>query len=514
MRYDLMHKNIPVLQCDIDLGHITKVTEIYNAAHAPVGTYDKNGIARKKLINWFEGRSIPASRDGIKEILHQLGVHTTNELLEKSYGLSLSDQYWIRPKGTDLTWERVNFFQNPFSDDIGTLLLEGKLLKDSRNLNLASPDNTLDGWLRKKWKIIDGERCLYKSGSGPFFQEPLNERIATKLCDLLDIRHIPYDLEFSEHGNPYSVCRDYITPDTELVTAYAVSSLLKQPGSESDYAHYIRTCKEFGLSDITENVDRMICVDYIMANTDRHWTNFGVVRDANTLEFLEPFPIYDTGTSLWNQTQEFRIGKEPVIGKMFQTSLERHLRYVKDASFLDFAKLERFPDAAASILRQSMYIQDSRADVIGNMLKHRIHELDREFAKGYVSVEKPVEKTEKITAWSPDTQKNQEFHEKLVQRLMEIRGLYLADMGKELGLLMQNGLDMKYYFETDTLALAQKDGTYRDITTFPESEIVFITHAGSINLIRDAVAEITNAVDKAAPEPEQEKIEVDLDLER
>lgn len=505
MRYNLMHQNIPVLQCDIDYGHITKVTDIYNAKHAPVGTYDKNGVARKKLIDWFERRSIPASRDGIKEILKQLGIHTTNELLEKSYGLSLSDQYWIRPEGTDLTWETVNFFQNPFSDDMGTLLLEGKLFVDSRKLNLASPDNTLDGWLRKKWKIIDGERCLYKSGSGPFFQEPLNENIATELCRLLGVKHIPYGLEFSEHGNPYSVCRDYITSDTELVTAYAMSSLLKQSGSESDYAHYIRTCQEFGISDITESVDRMICVDYIMANTDRHWTNFGVVRDANTLEFLEPFPIYDTGTSLWNQTQEFRIGQEPVIGKMFQTPLERHLRYVKNASFLNFSKLDQFPDAAFSILRQSLYIQDSRADVIRNMLRRRIRELDRELVKGYISVMEPEKSAEKIAAWSPDTQKNLEFHKKMVQRLMEIKGLYVADLGKELGLIMQNGLDMRYYFESDTLALAQKDGSYRDITTFSESDLIFMEHTSSINLVRDAVSDVRNDMDKTELEPEQEK---------
>lgn len=503
MRYDLMHKNISVLQCDIDYGHITKITEIHNEKHAPVGTYDKNGIARKKLIEWFEGRSIPASRDGIREILNQLGIRTTNELLEKSYGLSLSDQYWIRPEGTDLTWEKVNFFQNTFSDDMGTLLLEGNMVVDSRKLDLASPDNTLDGWLKKKWKIVGGERCLYKSGSGPFFQEPLNEIIATELCSLLGIKHIPYSLEFSGHGNPYCVCKDYITSDTELVNAYAMSSLQKQSGSESDYAHYIRTCREFGIPHIKESVDSMICVDYIMANTDRHWTNFGVVRDADTLEFLEPFPVFDTGTSLFNQTQEFRIGKEPVIGKMFQTPLEKHLRYVKDASFLDFSKLKEFPDTAADILRQSIYIQGSRADVIRKMLKRRIRDLDRELAKGYVPAALQEKKAEKIVSWSPDSQKNQEFHDKMVKRLMQINGLYVADLGKELGLIMQNGLDMRYYFESDVLALAQAGGTYRDIAAIPDIELVSMEQAGFIHLVQDAVSEVKEPMMKQIKKEEE-----------
>lgn len=38
-----------------------------------------------------------------------------------------------------------------------------------------SPDNATDGWLKKKWEIINGKRFLIKGGN----QEPLNEVIAT-----------------------------------------------------------------------------------------------------------------------------------------------------------------------------------------------------------------------------------------------------------------------------------------------------------------------------------------------
>jgi len=55
-----------------------------------------------------------------------------------------------------------------------------------RELDLLSPCNTSDGWLRKKWKIIDGKRCLLKSGSNPFQQEPLNEVLATSLHQRLN----------------------------------------------------------------------------------------------------------------------------------------------------------------------------------------------------------------------------------------------------------------------------------------------------------------------------------------
>ena len=27
-----------------------------------------------------------------------------------------------------------------------------------------SPDNTTDGWLKKRWTVMDGKRCLLKGG--------------------------------------------------------------------------------------------------------------------------------------------------------------------------------------------------------------------------------------------------------------------------------------------------------------------------------------------------------------
>ena len=69
---------------------------------------------------------------------------------------SLSDQYWINPKGSNLTWDNVNFFQNQFSDDIGDVLFGTN--KKANAFDFSSPDNTSDGNLKKRWKIIDKKR--------------------------------------------------------------------------------------------------------------------------------------------------------------------------------------------------------------------------------------------------------------------------------------------------------------------------------------------------------------------
>lgn len=77
---------------------------------------------------------------------------------EKCYGLSLSDQYWIRPADLDVSWEQVNFFDNPFSEEVGNILLGVPMEGSEEHISLMTPDNTSDGWLKKKWTIIDGRR--------------------------------------------------------------------------------------------------------------------------------------------------------------------------------------------------------------------------------------------------------------------------------------------------------------------------------------------------------------------
>lgn len=125
MLVTLMHRQIPVIDMDVDdeLGAIFSVGPVYNQAHIPVGIPFKNGMPdRVRLTAWWNKRTIPASRLGLRHALEQLKVHSTQALVKECYGLSLSDQYWICPKNSNLKWEDINFFHNTFSEDIGNIL--------------------------------------------------------------------------------------------------------------------------------------------------------------------------------------------------------------------------------------------------------------------------------------------------------------------------------------------------------------------------------------------------------
>ena len=58
---------------------------------------------------WFKGRGIPSWRDGLDDFLDNLGIDNKDVLLNKAYGLSLTDQYWMNPVEQTLEWKNINF---------------------------------------------------------------------------------------------------------------------------------------------------------------------------------------------------------------------------------------------------------------------------------------------------------------------------------------------------------------------------------------------------------------------
>lgn len=324
MKYILMHKKIKVAKLSIDEEHggISSIDKLYNPEHLPFGVFEGGKANRKELNDWWRGRSIPASRNGLHDILDKLGESNIMSLVLKSYGLSLSDHYWVRPKELDIKWDEVNYFDNEFSEDMGNLLFGGEI---PEKIDFRSPDNTSDGWLKKRWKISNGERILVKGGSNPFQQEPFNEVIASRFMNRLGISCIPYSIIWQE-GYPYSVCSDFVTKDTELIPASRFMKIKKQLNHENVYQHFVSCCDRAGL-DAVPFLDRMLTVDFIIANEDRHFNNFGVLRNPETLEITDFAPIYDSGTSLCYNRNKNQFNHYE--SKPFYTDFNRQATLIK-----------------------------------------------------------------------------------------------------------------------------------------------------------------------------------------
>ena len=377
MKYILMHRELPVAVLDINPNNasINHVDEVLAADHLPINVKrDKFHIAQD-LDKWFSGRAIPASRSGFRQAVEDLAIQhgielSPGKLLMECYGLSLSDQYWVSPADAPLDWAKINFYNNPFSEDVGNFLF-GQIVERGM-LNLTSPCNTSDGWLKKKWKIIDGQRVLIKGGSGLPQQEPFNEVVATAICRRLQIPHVTYKILW-ENGKPYSACPNMTTDRQDLVSAYAIYSSGKKPNHLSAFDYFIGRCEQLGIPGARRAISQMLALDFLICNQDRHFGNFGAIRDAVTLEWQNMAPIYDSGTSMWQDQYATQIhARADVAAKPFRNTHREQIELVaRDLDWLDFSALRGLQEEVYAIYAQAHFGEPNRAVILSRAVATR-----------------------------------------------------------------------------------------------------------------------------------------------
>lgn len=346
--YSLMNRDHKVLDFTYDesRARFVDITALYDVDRAPFGIVSQRGkrTSPDALKRWWEHRCIPRSRDGLETKLQQLGIERLIDLPFRSLGLSLSDQYWVQPASSDARWRDVSFFVNDFAetDVIGKWLDE---------VGLDSPANTSEGELSKKWVCRKGSRVLLKGG-GLLDQEPYNEVVATALYRRLlePDEYVPYTIETSDAGAA-SICEVFVSEEEEYIPAYYVKQLLRQPNHHNDLQHYLDCCEHLGVVNAKTMLEKMIVCDDILGNYDRHWRNFGIIRNVETLRYRVA-PLFDTGSSLWCNKPERALasGDYSFTTKPFYEDANRQLRLVDDYSWLNVEALDGFAEEAGAIL--------------------------------------------------------------------------------------------------------------------------------------------------------------------
>lgn len=335
--YYLMHKDIPVCIMDITEDGSLGQYRINQAefAHFPIG----GQMNEMKFHEWWRDRAIPKTRNGAKSALQRLGYESTNSALVDNLALSLSDCYWIQPRGEGLTWKDVNLFTNDFVDTFGELTINKDKMVDLRNrtrFNCAASQ----GELQKKWCIDEqGKRYMIKGNYGDSYQQSINELFATQLHKQQNFEnYTPYSgtLVTVEGGIEGLGCLsyDFCSDNKEIISAWELLQSIKIRQNESYYYPLKKVCLSLGIKedDFDAFMDYEIMTDYLMSNTDRHMNNISVVRNPDTLEILGMAPIYDSGNSMFynipfEQLERVRIDE-----------IETHSFIKKEVKLLSYVK--------------------------------------------------------------------------------------------------------------------------------------------------------------------------------
>ena len=255
----------------------------------------KQRCTSEDFRKWLKARSIPDEREGLDEIKKDFG----EEWLHNKNYASLSDQYWI--KWRTETWKKINFFNNTYDRDVGDMVFKPWEISVQKRYRNNCPDLTTGGILKKRWmQYSDKSSCLIKAGSIMTHQEPLSEVLVSVLAEQLGtIKCVKYDL-WVEGVTICSKCDNFITQDTELVPASDIYYQKERGENESVYMHLLNACDDFEIPGAKEFIDWMIFIDNTTGNEDRNLSNIGFIRDVNTLKFLGPAPLYDSGNAYWS----------------------------------------------------------------------------------------------------------------------------------------------------------------------------------------------------------------------
>lgn len=384
MKCILMNKNTKVLSADYQpsLGVFTDIYDIYNIDFAPVilkNVYNKEKDLKIILSNWFKGRGIPLWRDDLDLLLSKLNISAPAELLDKAFGLSLSDQYWIKPYDSKIEYKDINFFEHDFNDAEFTDATFSNSTETSTKISLISPNNTTDGRLKKTWIIEDGKRYLLKGGYKNEVLQPFNEALASMISSRLGFNHVTYILEVIK-DKVVSKCECFINENTELVSAYQI--LYNNCDKDNAYETYINLLEKHGIKDARSSLEDMFILDYIMLNEDRHLNNFGIIRDVQTLNWIGTAPIFDTGESL----NIIDYSDEEVIingdGRFFYnvSNFDNILDNIKDLKKYDLNKLDGICEEFDELLHKYQHITkmtDRRINKICTLLFSRINKLKK-----------------------------------------------------------------------------------------------------------------------------------------
>ena len=386
MKCILMNKDVEVMTLEYD-SISCSFTKIYNVSNMEYAPYiisrssNDNDALLKRVSRWFLGRGIPSWRDRLDLLLHRLNIIAPNELLNKAFGLSLSDQYWLKPFDTNIKYDDINFFDNDFDY---SEFLEASLSKNSSTIinenSLKTPNNTTDGMLKKAWVIEDGIRYLLKSGYKTEVLQPFNEVLASEICKRLGFNHVTYTLDLYKN-TVVSKCPCFINKDIELVTAYQVVSDIWDFNVDS-YEKYISKLEEMGINDARREVENMFILDFLIMNEDRHLNNFGIIRAVDTLKWVCVAPIFDNGQSLninYYSEDELHVTGE---GRFFYEvrSFDEIIKVVKDIKRIDVSKLEGIPEWFDNILHQYQeftHISNERINKLCILLNHQINKLNK-----------------------------------------------------------------------------------------------------------------------------------------
>lgn len=310
--YYLMNKDNKIAEFD-------KTQDALAEGFCSLKILSENGLPAgfEDINTWIEKRQAAKHREHLKRLMAECGCLSGEGFIKFTHAASLNDSFWVKSDSENVCWRDVSLYQNEFDDVISRISFEGTGIYGIE-FSTTTPEFSTEGAFEKCWKRENDIIYLYKRGSDGARnsgKEPYSEYYASQIADILCPYHVTYEM-IKLHGRVASKCR--LFTDEKIGFVPAASIIRKRITARELLEFYAGYGNE-------EEFRRMIVLDAVIFNTDRHMGNHGVIIDNDTLEIKGMAPVFDNNQSLLPYAEEedfLSIGKylelkSPRIGEDF-----------------------------------------------------------------------------------------------------------------------------------------------------------------------------------------------------
>ena len=263
---------------------------------------------------WLETRAIDSHRANSRLLKKALRLMEKDDISTVVHvnGATITDNYWIREIGSKLTYNDVKFSDDYFSN----LALKGNYDSFNRAANSKrskTPELTNVGSFEKCWKLREGKWWMYKKAS---HDEMFSELFVYELG-----RELGMNMAVYERGEGFIKSLDFT--DAAAVNFEPASTFM---GDNEDYSDVVAALEILCPQAIPDYI-RLIFMDTICANPDRHTNNFGLLRDIRTGELIGFAPNYDNNMALISRGYPSKPGSRDMLISLFNDLMEEHPDY-------------------------------------------------------------------------------------------------------------------------------------------------------------------------------------------
>lgn len=278
---------------------------------------DELPIGFSSIHTWVQQRQAPKHREHIAELMRQCGCSRIDGFLKITHVLSLNDTFWVKQADSSFAWADVSLYQNPFNETIAKIAFEGGSYGEQ--FSTTSPEFETSGAYAKCWvREEDGDIFLYKRGSTEGRNtglEPFSEAYVAEIASRICKQHVPYTV-VRYRGSLASKCPLFTSEQKGFVPIYRC---IKEEYNLTNIMDYMSR------HDAEEDFRRMLVLDALVLNTDRHAGNYGMLFETDSMEVTGMAPVFDHNQALlpyaeqeeFNHLQEYLSTRPTRIGEDF-----------------------------------------------------------------------------------------------------------------------------------------------------------------------------------------------------